>query len=490
MTAGRGWPGMVAIPRRSDGSQVGGIHRTFLLEDGSAKAPVGKKMLGSVADGAVRLFPIGGDGHLGIAEGIETALAAQAMFGVPVWAALSADNLARWRWPVDVRRVAIFADAGEAGRAAAARLAERLSAAGVPNYVMVPLNGDDFNDDLVRGAVAADYTPASAQEAEPDRAETASAIEPSIATAAFSLAAELEAAAEQLTNPPDAAALGSLLGRLVLARLDPLPERQVLARIKTGTGIPMAVLDKQLAELRRRLNATGDLSHRAIRPAWSQRLRLDLSGQPERNEANVITALTSDEAFAGAIVFDAFRQEIVVRRSLPWNTPDGPASRPWTDGDDVRAAEWLQRRELNVTPMVVSRSIGAVAREITVHPVRDHLGALAWDGEPRMESWVCRYLGADDTAFNGSVGALWLISAVARIFRPGVKADHMLVLEGPQGARKSTALKSSPARTGSPTSCRTSAPRMPPCTCRASGSSRSPSSMPSARPRCPGSRRS
>ena len=91
--------------------------------------------------------------------------------------------------------------------------------------------------------------------------------------------------------------------------------------------------------------------------------------------------------------------------------------------------------------MTVSRSVGAVAREITVHPVRDHLGALAWDGVPRIETWACRYLGAEDTAFNRSVGALWLISAVARIFRPGVKADHMLVLEGPQGARKSTALK-------------------------------------------------
>ena len=72
---------MVAVPRMSDGSPVGGIHRTFLLDDGSAKAPAGKKMLGSVADGAVRLFPLGDDGHLGIAEGIETALAAQAMFG-------------------------------------------------------------------------------------------------------------------------------------------------------------------------------------------------------------------------------------------------------------------------------------------------------------------------------------------------------------------------------------------------------------------------
>lgn len=438
---GRGWPGMVAIPRRVDGTAVGGIHRTFLLEDGSAKAPAGKKMLGSIADGAVRLFPIGDDGHLGIAEGIETALSARAIFGVPVWAALSADNLARWQWPVGVRRVAIFADAGEAGRTAASRLAERLTAAGVPNDVVAPLHGDDFNDDLMRGAVAADYAPARPHEAEPDHAQTAASIGPSGATAAFALSTELEAAAEALTNPPDAAELGALLGRLVLARLDPLPERQVLARIKTATGIPMAVLDKQLAELRRRLNATGDLSHPTIRPAWSRRLRLDLSGQPERNEANVITALTSDEVFAGAIVFDAFRQEIVVRRSLPWDAAGGPATRPWSDGDDVRAAEWLQRRELNVTPMIVSRSVGAVAREITVHPVRDHLDALAWDGMPRIETWVCRYLGADDTPFNRSVGALWLISAVARIFSPGVKADHMLVLEGPQGARKSTALK-------------------------------------------------
>ena len=257
----------------------------------------------------------------------------------------------------------------------------------------------------------------------------------------MSVVSDLEAAAEALTNPPDVAALGMLLGRVVLARLDPLPERQVLARIKSRTGIAMSVLDKQMAELRRRLNTTGDLSHRAIRPAWSHKLRLDLAGQPERNEANVITALSCDEAFAGAIVFDEFRQEIVVTRPLPWDASGEPAPRPWTDSDDVRAAEWLQRRELNVTPMTVSRSVGAVAHEITVHPVRDYLGALAWDGVPRIETWTCRYLGAEDTAFNRSVGALWLISAVARIFRPGVKADHMLVLEGPQGARKSTALK-------------------------------------------------
>jgi predicted P-loop ATPase len=437
----RGWPGMVAIPRRADGAPVGGIHRTFVLDDGSDKAPAGKKMLGSVADGAVRLFPIPADGHLGVAEGIETALSAEAIFGVPTWAALSDDGMARWQWPAEARRVTIFADAGDAGKRAAARLADRLNLADIPSGVVAPLHGDDFNDDLQRGATAADYVPSSAESSEPAVAEVASAPEgPSVPTA-VSVVSDLEAAAEVLTNPPDVTALGMLLGRLVLARLDPLPERQVLARIKSRTGIAMSVLDKQTAELRRRLNTTGDMSHRAIRPAWSHKLRLDLAGQPERNEANVITALSCDEAFAGAIIFDEFRREVLVTRPLPWTPAAEHFPRSWTDADDVRAAAWLQHRELNVTPMTVSRSVVAVARETMVHPVRDHLGALAWDGVPRIETWIPRYLGAEDTAFNRSAGALWLISAVARIFRPGVKADHMLVLEGPQGAGKSTALK-------------------------------------------------
>lgn len=51
----RGWPGLVAIVRDAAGQPTGGIHRTFLLDDGSGKAPPGKKMLGPVAGGCVRL---------------------------------------------------------------------------------------------------------------------------------------------------------------------------------------------------------------------------------------------------------------------------------------------------------------------------------------------------------------------------------------------------------------------------------------------------
>ena len=423
----RGWPGMVAIVRDGAGAPTGGIHRTYLLDDGSGKAPPGKKMLGAVAGGSVRLSSLREDGHLGIAEGIETALSAETIFGIPTWAALSADGLRRWQWPEGVNRVTIFADAGEAGTQAAAALADRLNVAGIVNAILSPLHGDDFNDDLRRGATAADY-----QRPEPVQLSTATAL---------ATVPEFEAAAQALTNPPDLGTLGSLLGQLVKARLEPLPERQVLAAIKSATGIAVSILEKQIGELRRRLNATGDIHHAPIRPRWACQLRLDFTGIPERNEANVITALSNDEAFAGALLFDEFRQEVLVGRPLPWDSAAHWEPRAWSDADDVRCAEWLQRREINVVPVTVSRSVNAVARDIRIHPVRDYLNGLRWDGVARLERWVMAYLGAEDSALNRAIGSRWMISAVARIMQPGVKADHMLILEGPQGGKKSSAIK-------------------------------------------------
>ena len=75
----------------------------------------------------------------------------------------------------------------------------------------------------------------------------------------------------------------------------------------------------------------------------------------------MITALSNDEAFAGALVFDEFRQEILVTRASALGDQRSlTLPRAWTDADDVRCAEWLQRREINVGPTVVSRSVGAV----------------------------------------------------------------------------------------------------------------------------------
>src|SRR4029077_167441 len=69
------------------------------------------------------------------------------------------------------------------------------------------------------------------------------------------------------------------------------------------------------------------------------------------------------------------------------------------------------------------------------------LQGLHWDGVERVDTWLAAYLGAEGTEYARAVGSRWLISAVARIFRPGAKADCCLILEGAQGIRKSTALR-------------------------------------------------
>src|SRR5262245_58325606 len=74
-------------------------------------------------------------------------------------------------------------------------------------------------------------------------------------------------------------------------------------------------------------------------------------------------------------------------------------------------------------------------------PVCEYLDGLKWDGVKRLGSWLIDYLGAPDTEFVHSVGRLVLIAAVRRARLPGTKFDQIIVLEGPEGRNKSTAVK-------------------------------------------------
>jgi predicted P-loop ATPase len=90
---------------------------------------------------------------------------------------------------------------------------------------------------------------------------------------------------------------------------------------------------------------------------------------------------------------------------------------------------------------VAGQAAQTAARDRPFHPVRAYLKGLRWDGVKRVDRWLTTYLGAAETEYSRAVGSRWLISAVARIFRPGSKADCCLILEGTQGIRKSTALR-------------------------------------------------
>jgi putative DNA primase/helicase len=144
------FPAMVAAFRDPSG-RLETMHVTYLTPDGH-KAPVTKqkKVLGKqrgLAGGAIRLSDI--KPHIGICEGIETALSITALYGQPCWACYSAHALSEFIAPAGIESVTIYADADRSytGQAAATAAAKRLIRDGIRAEVAEFLPYDiDYND--------------------------------------------------------------------------------------------------------------------------------------------------------------------------------------------------------------------------------------------------------------------------------------------------------------------------------------------------------
>jgi len=121
-------------------------------------------------------------------------------------------------------------------------------------------------------------------------------------------------------------------------------------------------------------------------------------------------------------------------------------------GDDlgVIEASSLPRQEIAVGYRWIAHSAWPNSRALqaaasnTASPTGAYSLTLKTSIEPTAgtdSKLEVRFCGADDTRLHRAYASKWVISAVARIYRPGAKADHVLILEGLQGRRKSTALE-------------------------------------------------
>jgi predicted P-loop ATPase len=175
---------------------------------------------------------------------------------------------------------------------------------------------------------------------------------------------------------------------------------------------------------------------------WREHLLLTNTGTPRPLLANAITALREAPAWQFVLAYDEFAMETIVSGAPPWDFKIQEwVPRAWSSHDDLLTAEWLQRAGIAVNTQTAAQAIEAVARDRTFHPVADYLAGLEHDGKARLGTWLSTCLGAEQTAYNETVGRAMLIAAVARIFQPGCKVDTVPIFEGAQGARKSTAVK-------------------------------------------------
>lgn len=159
---------------------------------------------------------------------------------------------------------------------------------------------------------------------------------------------------------------------------------------------------------------------------------------------NLMHAFKFDPALCGVVGLNEFSQEAFKLKPTPWQSPDGI----WREVDDYKLAEymvlhhgWVQ----SPSAEMIGQALKTVSMDHAFHPVRDRLQALKWDGKERLGDWLFKALSLDPKGMRearrhylASVGKWFIMGMVARVLRPGCKFDYMLVLEGPQGYRKST----------------------------------------------------
>lgn len=155
-----------------------------------------------------------------------------------------------------------------------------------------------------------------------------------------------------------------------------------------------------------------------------------------QNTENMCRILRNHPDFKDTIRLDYFKGVIEIKEDGKW--------RAYEDGDDIAVqtqisilfSDWFGK----VTKQMVYDAIVKVGKENKIDSAADYIKGIEWDGEARLDTWLCKTYGVTDDAYHKAVASNWLKGMVKRIIEPGCKFDFVLVLEGEQGSRKSTSL--------------------------------------------------
>ena len=187
-----------------------------------------------------------------------------------------------------------------------------------------------------------------------------------------------------------------------------------------------------------------------IKPASTAMLDRTDNGNVKATLKNVAIILQSDNALKGLLRYNEFSQkidvvedkEIKVAGLLPLTLKKGQIK----DSDEQAILTYLASSssyQVQPTLVTLETAIGVTAHAFAYNPVIDYMNEAAekWDQKPRLNGFLHKYLGADDSEVNKLSFKLWMLGAVAKAYDPYTKFDYVLDLVGGQGVGKTTLIK-------------------------------------------------
>jgi Virulence-associated protein E len=151
-------------------------------------------------------------------------------------------------------------------------------------------------------------------------------------------------------------------------------------------------------------------------PPWLDAAIKDERGRILPILRNAAIALRAAPELSDSFRFDELQRLVIVDKPLPLADGAEPRNtshpRPLTDGDVSQVQEWLQHMGVpKIGREIMGQAIHLCAQEQSFHPVRDYLDNLKWDGVKRLERWLPRYLGADESPYARAIGRMFMIGA-------------------------------------------------------------------------------
>lgn len=184
---------------------------------------------------------------------------------------------------------------------------------------------------------------------------------------------------------------------------------------------------------------------KVVRAKWEESLVWDNKGERIVDTAgNLSLMLDNLPEWSGLVGYDESRDRLFWTRQ----PPEIPGLRTPLPGKEIGEHDWMYTSHwFSVHRRVVFRKETAADVLVAVGHMNGHsslasyIEGVRWDGTKRLSHWLTTYCGAKDTVTTQRVGRAWLISALARALQPGVQVDHCLVLEGKQGAGKTSVFR-------------------------------------------------
>lgn len=167
-------------------------------------------------------------------------------------------------------------------------------------------------------------------------------------------------------------------------------------------------------------------------------LMINGQGNAHANIANFHTVFTQHKLLKNKIWYDEFHNSIMTTFSQKKDIPV-----EWDDFLTIKLTRFMQQNLgiVRANKNSVYDAVFEYARDNVRNEPKEWINSLEWDGVDRIGQFFQTYYGTRDNEYYQHISKFFLISIVARLMKPGCQVDTMIMLEGKQGARKSTSLK-------------------------------------------------